>query len=111
MNFRNPFWGKALPRNSVGDWKAFLFESSIQQGPSFVVLVAILYGLWDSGNYVIHEGIPSHLKQIQQGYEKIQQAQDKNIDRLIAEQHEEHNLMRKAVEEITILAETIGKNQ
>lgn len=100
-----------MARNFVGDWKGFLFESSIQQGPSFLVLVLILYGLWGFGDHIIHEGIPSHLRQIQQGYEKIQQAQDKNIDRLIAEQHEEHNLMRKAVEEITTLAERIGKSQ
>jgi len=119
MICRSPLLGNTLARNFVGDWKAFLFESSIQQGPSFLVLVLILYGLWGFGEYIIHEGIPNHLLQIQSGYEKIQQAQDKNIDRLIAdqdknfdrlitEQHEEHILMRDAVDKITILTKMIG---
>lgn len=89
------------------EWKAFFLENSLRQGPSFLILLLLLYGLWGFSDYVIKEGIPSHLQQIQAGYKEIQTSHDKNLDRVIANSERNQEIMTEAVDEIRMAVEKL----
>ena len=59
------------------------------QGPSTVLLFALVAIVWSLGSWMVQVGIPIHLKQIQAGYEQLD---------------ERHNAERKAWRE-TVAAE------
>lgn len=55
-------------------WDVIL-QWAAQQGPSTVLLFAIFVG----GFYSVREIVPAHLKQIQEGYERIEKHQSEQI--------------------------------
>ena len=99
--------------NNGNGWKPLIIENAVKQGPSFIVLCLILWGLWSLGNYGIktaESAIPQHLQQIQTGYEKIQSAfdsniktiqasNDRNIERMIESSEKERILLRESIGE------------
>ncbi|OGT57698.1 MAG: hypothetical protein A3E01_02875 [Gammaproteobacteria bacterium RIFCSPHIGHO2_12_FULL_63_22] len=62
---------EATTSNGNGSLKAELLSAAIKQGPSFVVLCGILYGIYYFADYAMRTAVPAHLQQIQSGYEKI----------------------------------------
>jgi hypothetical protein len=46
------------------EWKAKIAEWATKQGLSFVFLVAIVYGVWKGGNFLVETAIPKHVEQI-----------------------------------------------
>ncbi len=83
-------------------WKSHISDTALRQGPSFVILLLILYGLWDFTSYVIHVGLPQHFQEIQSGYEEIQKSHDRNLDRLIDADEKGDELMREAITEMRL---------
>lgn len=66
-----------------GSWKAELLAAGVRQGPSFLLLVVLLWGLWQFGRYVVTEGVPAHLEQIKAGYRELQAAHDRDLTRVV----------------------------
>jgi hypothetical protein len=64
-------------------WKTAFVAAAVRQGPSFVVLLLILFAAWDFGTYAVHQGIPAYLEQIKTGYREIQASHDANLERLV----------------------------
>lgn len=86
-------------------WKAELLAAAVRQGPSFVVLMLVLTGLWQGGRYVVAVGVPAHLDQIKQGYREIQEAHGKDLGRVIAAFEAEHARTRNIVDVLERLVE------
>lgn len=85
---------------------------ALRQGPSFVVLLLLLFGIWKTGNYVITEGIAHGIEQIKAGYREIQAAHDKNLSDVISAFERENQreetmvrLIREVVENRDLLRE------
>ena len=89
-----------------GNWRSMVLEAAIRQGPSFVILLLLLFALWNFSNFVVQEGVPAHLQQIQLGYEKIQQSHSQEIDRLVIAFEREQLLIRDTH---ALLNEAIGE--
>lgn len=87
------------------NWKAELLSAAIRQGPSFVVLLLVLLGLWQAGRYVVAEGVPAHLEQIKQGYREIQDAHGKDLTRVIAAFEAEQTRSKNVVDVLDRLVE------
>lgn len=66
----------------------------IVSGILCLILGAMLYG----GYYAMHTAIPSHLKQIQEGYERQTTEHTKQIDRITASQDKERETMFRLIE-------------
>ena len=95
------------PQGRLSGWRGMVFEAAIRQGPSFVILLLLLSGLWHFGSYFVHEGLPTHLRQIQQGYEQIQKSHSSEIDRLVTAFERDqilirdtHDLLEEAIVEL-----------
>lgn len=65
-------------------WKVLALKWSFQQGPNFVLLAGVLVVVTYFTNYVITKAFPDHTKQVQEGYEKIEDAHKEQLDRIIA---------------------------
>lgn len=65
------------------NWRAEIFLAAIRQGPSFVVLLLLLWGGWEMCNYVVIEGIPAHLEQIKAGYRDVQRNHHEDLQRVV----------------------------
>lgn len=78
-------------------WKVQLLSALIRQGPSFVVLLLLLVGLGQFGNFVVTQGIPAHLAAIQEGYVQIQSHHDRNLERVARSFDEEQERYRALV--------------
>lgn len=72
----------------------------LNQGTSTVLLFAIAAGVWVGGSYAIREGIPSHLKQIQDGYEKLEGSFSKDLDRVLKNAEDERTFHREVIREM-----------
>ena len=90
-----------------------LVAFGLRQGPSFVVLILILFGIWHFGNYVVTEGITRGIDQITRGYREIQESHTENLERVIAAFEREQSrdstlvgLVREVVENRDILKQT-----
>jgi hypothetical protein len=86
---------------------------ALRQGPSFVVLLLILYGLWQMADYLMTEGVTKGIEQIKQGYREIQESHDKNLRGVIDtfERERERDatvvgLLREVVENRELLKDT-----
>lgn len=87
-----------------------LVMTAVRQGPSFVVLLLVLFGIWRVGDYLVTEGIASAIEQIKAGYREIQASHDANLRELVNafERDEERDrtvveLVRDVVENREIL--------
>jgi hypothetical protein len=60
-----------------------LLLGALRQGPSFVVLLAILFGLYRAGDFLIREGISRGIDQIKAGYREIQDQHTANLHEVI----------------------------
>lgn len=87
------------------NWRHELMAAAIRQGPSFIVLLLILYGLWGFGNHLITVGIPEHLNQIKAGYREIQDSHTKNLERVVGAFEREQERNKQIVHVIELLAE------
>jgi len=81
-------------------WRNLVLDAAIRQGPSFVILLLILYGIWSFGNYAISVAVPAHLQQIQAGYQQIQEQHNRNLERVIHAVEDDQLLMQEAVREL-----------
>jgi hypothetical protein len=61
--------------NGASTWKEELLAGAYRQAPSFATLVVVLALVYNWGTYVLTEGIPAHLRQIQAGYEVLEKKQ------------------------------------
>jgi hypothetical protein len=77
----------------------------MRQGPSFVVLVLLLVGLWHVGEYLVTEGLTAGIGQIQQGYREIQSQHDRNLERIISAFEKERAREASVVGVLRVLAE------
>jgi len=90
-----------------------LMAGALRQGPSFVVLLLILYGLWHMADYLMTEGVTKGIEQIKQGYREIQESHDKNLRGVIDTFEKERErdttvvgLLREVVENRELLKDT-----
>jgi hypothetical protein len=60
-----------------------LLLGALRKGPSFVVLLAILFGLYRAGDFLIREGISRGIEQIKAGYQEIQNQHSSNLREVI----------------------------
>lgn len=99
-------WGMARVKEQI-------LLSSLRQGPAFLVLICLLYGLWHFGDYLVTEGITRGIDQITRGYREIQEAHDRNLREVIEAFEREQardttmvGLVREAIENRELLKET-----
>ena len=109
----NRFRDVAMPVSESPTVREQLMTGALRQGPSFVVLILILYGLWQMAEYLITEGVGKGIEQIKQGYREIQQSHDKNLREVLStferEQQRDSSvvgLLREVVENREILRDT-----
>lgn len=72
----------------------------VNQGVSTVLLFAIAVGGWYGGTYMIRDGIPNYLDQIQKGYEQIEQRFTTNLDRVLKNSEDERQFHRDMILEV-----------
>lgn len=72
----------------------------LNQGVSTLLLFAIAAGGWYGGRYLIEEGIPKHLQQIQTGYEKLETSFSKDLDRVLKSAEDERSFHREVLREL-----------
>ncbi len=70
------------------------------QPPVAVLAVVMLIAVMGIGYYTAEYVIPSHLKEINSGYEKQAVAYDKSLDKVIASFHESNDRHEKHVNQI-----------
>lgn len=102
-----------LPSSDGVSIREQLMTGALRQGPSFVVLLLILYGLWQMADYLMTEGVTKGIEQIKQGYREIQESHDKNLRGVIDtfERERERDttvvgLLREVVENRELLKDT-----
>jgi hypothetical protein len=93
-----------LRESSIASWKTELVTASIRQGPSFIILIILIYGLGQAAHFVVTDGIPAHLAQIKAGYTEVQQAHDANLQRIIVAFEQEQGRYRSMIELLERLA-------
>lgn len=79
--------------------------SAARQGPSFVLLLLVLFGLWRIGDYMLTEGLGAAIDQIQAGYREIQKSHDANLRDLVAAFERDEQRDRAALELMRDLVE------
>jgi hypothetical protein len=79
--------------------------SAARQGPSFLLLLLVLFGLWRIGDYVLTEGLAAAIDQIQAGYREIQRSHDANLRDLVAAFERDEQRDRAALELVRDLVE------
>ena len=62
--------------------KELLIRWILSQGVSTILLMAILFGVYRGMDYAMDVAIPEHLRQIQSGYEKIENNHTKEVEAL-----------------------------
>lgn len=95
----------ACANEAAPPWKSELLAAAIRQGPSFLILLLVLSGLWQTGRYVAEVGVPAHLDQIKQGYVEIQAAHSRDLQRVIAAFEAERSRSRDVVAAIDRLGD------
>lgn len=69
--------------NSNNSLRDQLVMTALRQGPSFVVLLLVLFGIWRVGDYLLTKGIGGALEQIKAGYREIQASHDANLREIV----------------------------
>lgn len=88
-----------------------LFDSFISLLPQggLVAAVVFLVGRWFSRwiEYVVKEGIPAHLREIQAGYEKIQELHLKETERLAVQLDRQGEAIERHTVALTALVQEV----
>ncbi|QDU60021.1 hypothetical protein Pan216_08580 [Planctomycetes bacterium Pan216] len=87
-------------------WKSEILNAGLKQGPAFILLLLLLYGLWEFGTYVASVGVPAHLEQIKVGYLEIQQSHSENLERLLTSFEREQERYRGVIDLLGSLVES-----
>jgi hypothetical protein len=64
------------------DWRREVLQMAVRQGPAFLLLSLVLYGLYASGQYAMTTAVPSHLESIKSGYKEIAGQMEKSVDKM-----------------------------
>lgn len=64
------------------DWRREVLQMGVRQGPAFLLLSLVLYGLYCSGQYAMTTAVPSHLESIKSGYKEVAGQMEKAADRM-----------------------------
>ncbi len=83
-----------------------LLLGALRQGPSFVVLLAILFGLYRAGDFLIREGISSGIEQIKTGYREIQEQHTQNLHEVISAFEREQERQKGLVDVVREVSES-----
>lgn len=70
-------------RPLASNWRTEILVAVLRQGPAFMILVLILYGLWHLSTYLVTVGVPAHLAEIKAGYREVQQSHTENLERIV----------------------------
>lgn len=98
-----------MSNGETTSWRDELLRVVIRQGPSGIVLAAILYLIYHFGSWAVTTGVPAHLQQIQAGYIAIQDKQDENLARLIESNNTGHALVVEALTEMRIASKEVSE--
>jgi hypothetical protein len=64
------------------DWKREVFQMLVRQGPAFLLLALVLYGIFRAGDYAMSTAIPTHLQSIKDGYKEIAGQMERSVDKI-----------------------------
>lgn len=64
------------------DWRREVLQMAVRQGPAFLLLSLVLYGLYCSGQYAMTTAVPAHLESIKAGYKEVAGQMEKAADRM-----------------------------
>lgn len=89
---------------SQAGWKTEVVRWLFHQGPVTVILFLILFGGYRIANYAVDVAIPAHLRQIQDGYEKIEAKQAERFkglaDSMSIESEKNREVLNDVIEEM-----------
>ncbi|MBY0587118.1 hypothetical protein K2X85_08070 [bacterium] len=101
------------PSEQIGIREQLLL-GALRQGPSFVILLAILFGLYRAGDFLIREGISRGIDQIKAGYREMQDQHSANLRDVITafEREQERRLsvmevMKEVAESRAVMLRTL----
>lgn len=87
-------------------YKVLVFRWLAKQGVVTVLLCSILSSMIYGGYYAITTAIPAHIKQIQEGYDRIAAEHCKAVDRVTASQDREREAIYRLIDRRVTKIET-----
>jgi len=64
------------------DWRGRIIDETFRQGPTFVILSAVLFAIGWIGYYSVTKAIPEHLESIKAGYKEVANEIGRATDRM-----------------------------
>lgn len=91
----------ATVNDTSANWRTKAVEWIFSQGVSTILLLMILIGGYQVATYAFGVAVPAHLKQIQEGYERIEKSHDSRVRELIKTFENERTVERQHYENAT----------
>lgn len=91
----------ATVNDQAASWRTKAVEWIFSQGVSTILLLMILVGGYQVATYAFGVAVPAHLKQIQEGYERIEKSHDLRVRELIKTFENERTVEREHYQRAT----------